>query len=76
MTVEVDAFGRNVRNISEKAAEDGKIYILRLIGDFKIICRGCCLKGSGSAVVMDMYTGELFWALLSYPTFDPSIFFA
>lgn len=75
MTVEeVDAFGRNVRNISEKAAEDGKDIHLTIDRRLQDYMQGVLSQErSGSAVVMDMYTGELF-GLCSYPTFDPSIF--
>lgn len=74
--VEVNAFGRVVREISRKEGTPGQEVVLTLdMAIQEIAMRRCADEGSAACVMMDSWTGEIL-ALASAPGYDPSAFAA
>lgn len=72
--VEVNAVGREVREIDRQEGQDGKRLTLTLDAELQLKCQErLAQEKSATAVVMDAYTGEVY-ALASHPAFDPNIF--
>jgi penicillin-binding protein 2 len=72
--VEVNAFGRVVRELSHEDGMPGEEIVLGIdmaLQDFA--ASRCASQGSASAVVLDSWTGEVL-ALTSAPGFDPAAF--
>ncbi|HVA34756.1 MAG TPA: penicillin-binding protein 2 [Stellaceae bacterium] len=72
--VEVNAFGRVVRELAHEDGISGEQIVLGLDMALQdLAMRRCTAQGSASAIVIDSWTGEVF-ALASAPGFDPSAF--
>lgn len=72
--VEVNAVGREIREIDRQEGQDGKRLTLTLDAELQLKCQErLAQEKSATAVVMDAYTGEVY-ALASHPAFDPNIF--
>ncbi len=72
--VEVNAFGRVVRELAHEDGISGEQIVLGLDMALQdLAMRRCAAQGSASAIVMDTWTGEIL-ALASAPGFDPSAF--
>jgi penicillin-binding protein 2 len=74
--VEVNAFGRVVRELAHEDGIPGQEIVLTIdmaLQDFA--AKRCAAEGSAAAVVLDSWTGEVL-ALASSPGFDPSAFSA
>jgi penicillin-binding protein 2 len=72
--VEVNAFGRVVRELDRQDGEAGKDAVLSIdmaLQDF--VARRCAEQQSAACVLMDAWTGEVL-ALVSVPGYDPSGF--
>ena len=72
--VEVNAFGRIVRELAHEDGLAGQEIVLTIdmaLQDFAT--RRCAAEGSSSAVVLDSWTGEVL-ALASSPGYDPDAF--
>jgi penicillin-binding protein 2 len=74
--VEVNAFGRVVRELAREDGMPGQQVVLAVDMALQDIAeRGCAAEGSASCVVMDAWTGEVL-ALASAPGYDPGAFAA
>lgn len=72
--IEVNAVGREIREISQKPGEDGKRVTLTLDAELQIACQNrLARETSAAAVIMDVHTGAVY-ALCSYPSYDPNVF--
>jgi len=72
--VEVNAFGRVVRELAHEDGMSGQELVLTLDMALQdLAARRCAAEGSGAAVVLDSWTGEVL-AMASSPGFDPSAF--
>ncbi len=72
--VEVNAFGRVVRELAHEDGIPGEQIVLGLDMALQdLAMRRCTAQGSASAIVIDSWTGEVL-ALASAPGFDPSTF--
>jgi penicillin-binding protein 2 len=72
--VEVNAFGRVVRELAHEDGISGEQIVLGLDMALQdLAMRRCTAQGSASAIVLDSWTGEVL-ALASAPGFDPSAF--
>jgi penicillin-binding protein 2 len=72
--VEVNAYGRVVREIASRPGQPGEDAVLGLdmaMQDF--VMRRCASQPSISCVLLDAVTGDLL-ALVSSPSFDPTLF--
>jgi len=71
---EVNVVGREIRELDKTPPRKGDRLTLTLDADLQMQCQEMLARErSGSAVVMDAYTGEVY-ALCSYPSFDPNLF--
>ncbi|WP_295692185.1 penicillin-binding protein 2 [uncultured Maricaulis sp.] len=75
LKTEVNARGRVIRELPEQSTEPvaGRDVVLTLDADIQRYAHERLGQDSGSAVVMDVNTGELI-ALVSSPSFDPNLF--
>jgi penicillin-binding protein 2 len=74
--VEVNAFGRVVREIARKEGTPGAEVALTLdIALQELATKRCAAEGSAACVVLDAPTGEIL-ALASRPSYDPAAFSA
>src|SRR5258708_23442809 len=74
--VEVNAFGRVVRELSREESEPGKEIVLGLDMALQdLAARRCAAEQSSSCVLLDAVTGDVL-ALVSSPGFDPAAFSA
>ena len=74
--VEVNAYGRVVREISRDEGSPGKEIALTLDAEIQqFAAQRCVAEGSVACVVMDAPTGEIL-ALVSTPGYDPAAFSA
>jgi penicillin-binding protein 2 len=74
--VEVNAFGRVVRELDrqdDKPGQDAVLTIDMAMQDF--VTRRCAEQESAACVLMDAWTGEVL-AMVSVPSYDPSAFIA
>src|SRR5487761_619726 len=72
--VEVNAFGRVVRELAHEDGIPGEQIVLGIDMALQdLAMRRCNAQGSASAVVLDAWTGEVL-ALTSAPGFDPGAF--
>ncbi len=71
---EVNAVGREIRELEREDSKDGARVMLTIDAELQNYCQTVLAKEkSASAVVMDAYTGEVY-ALCSSPGFDPNLF--
>ncbi|ABI66306.1 peptidoglycan glycosyltransferase [Maricaulis maris MCS10] len=75
LKTEVNARGRVIRELPEQSTEpvSGRDVVLTLDADIQRYAHERLGQESGSAVVMDVNTGELI-AMVSTPSFDPNLF--
>jgi penicillin-binding protein 2 len=72
--VEVNAYGRVVREITHRPGQPGKDVVLGLdIAMQDFVMKRCAAEPSVSCVLLDALTGEVL-ALVSSPSFDPTLF--
>jgi penicillin-binding protein 2 len=72
--VEVNAFGRVVRELSREEGKPGKEMVLSLDMALQdLATKRCAAEESAACVLLDAYTGEVL-ALVSSPGFDPIAF--
>lgn len=72
--VEVDAFGRELKDLRRTPAKQGKTYTLTVdTGLQEYTLNRLALQRSAAAVVMDIVTGDVY-AMVSIPGFDPNMF--
>src|SRR5215471_12047139 len=72
--VEVNAFGRVVREIATMPGQPGKDVVLGLDAALQeFVVRRCSVEQSLSCVVLDALTGDVL-AMVSSPSFDPTQF--
>lgn len=71
---EVNVVGREIRELDSIAPKKGKRLTMTLDADLQMQCQEILMREkSGSAVVMDAATGEVY-ALCSHPSYDPNSF--
>lgn len=71
---EVNAVGREIRELERENGKEGKRVMLTIDAELQNYCQNVLSKEkSASCVVMDAHTGEVF-ALCSHPGFDPNLF--
>lgn len=71
---EVNASGREIRELERKEGQRGERLGLTLDSDLQMQCQEyLSVHQSASAVVMDALSGEIY-AMCSHPSFDPNIF--
>lgn len=71
---EVNAAGREIRELSRTEGKHGKRLTLTLDSDLQMQCQGyIAQQPSAAAVILDAHTGEVY-ALCSHPSFDPNVF--
>lgn len=70
--VEVNAYGRTVRELMRENGTPGRDLHVTLDVDLQVYAAKRLAKYSGSAVVMDVKSGEVL-ALVSSPAFDPNV---
>ena len=71
---EVNASGREIRELGRKPAKAGERLTLALDADLQMQCQEILsAEKSAAAVVMDAHSGEIY-ALCSHPSFDPNVF--
>ena len=72
--VEVNAYGRVVREISRRPGQPGRDLVLGLdIAMQDFVMKRCALEPSISCVLLDAVSGDVL-ALVSSPSFDPMLF--
>jgi penicillin-binding protein 2 len=71
--VEVNAYGRVIRELSRREGTPGRDVVLSLDMEVQKLAQERLAGQSGSAIVMDVNTGELI-AIVSAPGFDPNAF--
>jgi len=71
--VEVNAYGRVIRELEREAPEPGKDVYLTIDRDLQSFIHEKLKNDSAGAAVMDVQTGDLL-ALVSTPGFDPNAF--
>ncbi len=72
--VEINAVGREIRELSRKEGHDGKRIELSIDAELQIYCQTrLAQEKSACVVVMDAKTGEIY-AMSSSPSFDPNLF--
>ncbi len=71
--VEVNAYGRMIRELQRREGESGDEVIMTLDMGLQRFAYDAMGQESGAAVVMDVHTGEVL-ALASTPGFDPNLF--
>lgn len=71
---EVNAVGREIRELERENGTDGHRVTLTIDAELQNFCQSVLAREkSASCVVMDAYTGEVY-ALCSSPGFDPNLF--
>ncbi len=71
--VEVNAFGREIRELKRQEGEPGRDVVLTVDDDLQRRVAGRLAEESAAAVVLDAHTGEVL-AMTSTPSFDPGAF--
>lgn len=72
--VEINASGREIREISKTPGQDGERLNLTIDAELQIYCQTRLAKEkSACAVIMDAVTGEIY-AMSSTPSFDANLF--
>ena len=71
--VEVNAFGRGIRELERNEGQPGDDLVLTLDAGLQRYVSARIANQSASAVVMDIHTGDVL-ALTSAPSYDPNLF--
>ena len=71
--VEVNAFGREIRELKRQEGEPGRDVVLTLDDNLQRRIHGRLAEESAAAVVLDVHKGEVL-AMTSTPSFDPGAF--
>ena len=71
--VEVNAFGRVIRELARDDGEAGADTVLTIDADLQRMVYGRLEGESGAVAVLDVHSGEVL-ALVSVPGFDPNVF--
>jgi len=71
--VEVNAYGRVIRELARRHGQPGGEVVLTIDASLQRHVAGLLAGESASGVVLDIYTGDVL-ALVSMPTFDPNAF--
>jgi len=71
--VEVNAYGRVIRELSRNEGQPGARIALTIDSELQRMANERLAGESGSAVVMDVHTGDIL-AMVSAPGFDPNAF--
>jgi penicillin-binding protein 2 len=71
--VEVNAYGRMIRELQRREGVPGDEVVMTLDMDLQRFAYDAMGQESGAAIVMDVHTGEVL-ALASTPGFDPNLF--
>ncbi len=72
--IEVNATGREIRQLNQKDSQHGKRVQITLDAELQLFCQNLLSQQkSAAAVVMDAHTGDIY-ALSSTPGFDPNMF--
>jgi penicillin-binding protein 2 len=71
--VEVNAYGRVIRELARKDGEPGGDVRLSIDAELQRFAQGRLGTEAGAAVVLDIHTGEVL-TLVSSPSFDPNAF--
>ncbi|MBL6863670.1 MAG: penicillin-binding protein 2 [Rhodospirillales bacterium] len=71
--IEVNAFGRQIRELEKREGEEGKDVWLTIDLELQKYVSQRLARESASCVVMDIHKGDLL-ALVSTPSFDPNAF--
>ena len=71
--LEINAAGREIRVLDMKEATPGDDLVLTLDARFQKIGYDAMNGEAGSAILMDIYTGDILM-MVSTPSFDPNIF--
>ena len=71
---EVNAYGREIRELNKKPGQKGERVNLTIDAELQIFCQEILShQKSASCVVMNAHTGEVY-AMCSSPSFDPNLF--
>lgn len=71
--VEVNAYGRTIRELRSRPGQAGDDINLSICADMQNFLSARMARHSGSAIIMDVHNGELI-SLVSTPGFDPNEF--
>lgn len=71
--VEIDANGKSIRSLNQKAPVSGNNIVLTLDSNLQKISEAAFGKRKGALVAIDPSTGGIL-ALVSMPTYDPNLF--
>lgn len=71
--VEVNAYGRVIRELARQDGEPGHDHVLTIDMGLQEYCAARLADQSAAAVTIDVRTGEIL-ALVSVPSFDPNVF--
>lgn len=71
--IEVNAFGRVIKEIERNEGESGKDIVLSLDSKLQKFSYDTLGEESGSVILMDVHTGEIL-TMVSTPSFDPNVF--
>lgn len=71
--IEVNAYGRAIRELERHNGQQGDDVVLTIDADLQRVAQERFGEESGAAVVMDIHTGEVL-ALVSNPGYDPNWF--
>ncbi len=71
--VEANASGRRLRELEYTPATAGKTLHLTLDAELQRVAEAAFADRNGAAVALDVHTGEIL-AMVSVPSFDPSLF--
>ena len=69
--LEVNAFGRTVRELASNSGQAGDDITLTIDASLQVFARQAMREHSGSVVVMDVQNGDIL-AMVSTPSFDPN----
>lgn len=71
--IEVNAYGRIIRELRRREGEAGRDVVLSIDTELQNFVYGLLAEESAAAVVLDVHTGEVL-ALVSTPGYDPGAF--
>lgn len=71
--LEVNAYGRVVKEIERQRGKEGETLVLSIDSRLQKVAQDAFEDHSGAAVVLDVHSGEIL-AFVSVPSFDPNLF--
>jgi len=71
--LEVNAYGRVVKEIERQRGKEGEAIVLSIDSRLQKVAQDAFEDHSGAAVVLDVHSGEIL-AFVSVPSFDPNLF--